>query len=87
MSQEFDPNHKEEPIKPDYTLPIARSGEQQFGAIVRNRSGMDAGELDYGARDITHLHPSEQQDAVNAAYCLYQSFCNQTGLSWKPVGS
>lgn len=41
--KEREPEHK-----PDYTLPIARSGEQQFACVLRNRSGQDSGEIDNG---------------------------------------
>lgn len=69
----------EEKQLPDYTLPIARNGEQQFAAIVRNRSGIDAGEIDMGVRDVTHLCDAEQQEIVNTAYVIYETLCEQTG--------
>lgn len=73
---------KQEPEhKLDYTLPIAREGEEQFGCILRNRSGMDAGNIDFGLRDCTHLHPSEQQDIVDMCYAMYESACSQLGLT------
>ena len=64
---------------PDYTHPIARTGEQQFAAVVRQRSGMDAGLIDSGTRDITHLSEADQQDAVNSAYAIYETWVRQTG--------
>lgn len=69
--------------RPDYTLPIARTGEQQFGCIMRQRSGMDAGCIDMGARRIDHLSEGDQQDAVDSAYSLYETFCSQTGMRAK----
>lgn len=81
MSSDTYSNGAPEPkARPDYTLPIARTGEQQFAAIVRNRSGESAGEIDMGVRDVTFLHPSEQQDVVNTAYAIYDNLCRQTGL-------
>jgi uncharacterized protein (DUF2336 family) len=67
------------PAMPDYTLPIARTGEQQFAAIIRQRSGFDAGIIDMAVRDITHLSILDQQDAVEAAYAIYETLRNQTG--------
>jgi hypothetical protein len=76
----MDPNANNPlPVRSDFTQPIARSGEQQFGAIVRNRSGIDAGSVDFSARMIGELCEGDQQDCVEMAYCLYESFCNQTG--------
>lgn len=76
-----DGSKHQEAVRPDFTLPIARSGEQQFAAIVRNRSGMDAGELDFGVRSFSEfLHPSERQKMSNTAYALYESVCEQTGV-------
>lgn len=61
-----------------YMTPIARSGEQQFACILRNRSGFDAGCIDFGLRDCTILSEAEQQDVVDVAYALYQAICSQT---------
>lgn len=66
-----------------YDLPIARQGEQQFACILRNRSGCSAGEIDFGARFIDELSPSEQQDAIEAAYSVYLKWCRETGLTSK----
>lgn len=54
---------KDAELKEDLTLPIARSGEQQFACIMRNRSGMDAGEIDMGVRvfSIAKLCDGEKQ--------------------------
>lgn len=68
---------------PDYTLPIARPGEQQFACIMRNRSGFDAGEIDFGLRDLAYLSPGEQRDITETAYALYRIVCKQTGLKSK----
>ena len=63
----------------DYTTPIARKGEQQFACILRQRSGVSAGEIDFGLRDCTILGEAEQQDVCDVAFALYQSICRQTG--------
>ena len=63
----------------NYTYPIARAGEEQFACIVRNRSGIDAGRIDFGARFIRHLSESEQQDAIESVYSVYQKWCSETG--------
>lgn len=72
--------------RPDYTTPIARTGEQQFAAIVRNRSGMDAGCIDFGLRDLSYW-PEEAQDFCDIAYALYQAICYQTQLRAKNDGA
>ena len=64
----------------DYTLPIARKGEQQFACILRNRSGTSSGEIDFGMRFIDHLCKGEQQDAIESAYSVYLNWCYRTGL-------
>lgn len=63
----------------DYTQPIARSGEAQYACVMRERSGISAGEIDFGLRDLTHMGDGGQ-DAVNTIYALYQAACRQTGL-------
>ena len=70
---------KPEPPKPDYTSPIARTGEQQFACVLRNRSGVSSGDIDFGARFIDSLCPGDQQDAIEAAYSIYQKWCAETG--------
>lgn len=65
----------------DYKQPIARTGEDQFACIVRNRSGIDAGRIDMGARSIEHLSAYDQQDAVNSAYSVYEKWRDETGLT------
>ena len=76
----MDPNcGASQPPITDYTKPIAKEGEQQFAAIIRNRSGMDAGCIDMGIRDISHLSNRDKQEAVNSAYAVYEAFCRQTG--------
>lgn len=70
---------KSEPAKPDYTSPIARTGEQQFACVLRNRSGVSSGDIDFGARFIDSLCPGDQQDAIEAAYSIYQKWCAETG--------
>lgn len=63
----------------DYTQPIARTGEQQYACIMRERSGIDAGNIDYGLRDLTHMGDGGQT-AVNVIFSLYEAACDQTGL-------
>lgn len=41
---------------------------------------MDAGNIDMAARDITHLSDIDKKDAVEAAYAIYETYRNQTGL-------
>jgi hypothetical protein len=65
--------------KPDYTLPIARTGEQQFAAIVRQRSGFDAGNIDMAVRDVSHMSDADQQEVVDSAYAIYETVRGQTG--------
>lgn len=60
-----------------FDRPIAREGEQQFACILRNRSGIDAGEIDFGLRDCTSLPDGEQQDVVDIAFALYSAACRQ----------
>jgi hypothetical protein len=67
-----------EPVRIDYMTPIARSGEQQFACILRNRSGFDAGNIDFGLRHLGDLPASEQQDVCDIAYALYRAVCDQT---------
>ena len=52
--------------------PIARDGEQQFGVICRQRSGMESGTISPIARVfvIEGLCDGDQQDACTAALVL-----------------
>lgn len=61
--------------------PIAKTGEQIFASIIRNRSGMDSGCIDYGCRTaaIVGLCDGEKQDITNTAFALYQSVCRASG--------
>jgi len=63
----------------DYSLPIARTGEAQFACIVRNRSGIDAGLIDFGMRSIDHLCDADQQAAINSVFAVYEEWCRNTG--------
>lgn len=63
----------------DYTIPIARTGEQQFACVLRNRSGIDAGSIDMGARFIDELCDGDQQAAVDSAFAIYEKWCRETG--------
>lgn len=73
------PGTIEPAYRPDYTLPIARAGEQQFACIMRERSGESAGCIDMGVRDSTILCDAEQQEIVDTAFAVYECFCDQTG--------
>ena len=61
----------------DYRRPIARANEPQYAAIIRNRSGMDSGKLDFALRDCTILPEQEQQEVVDTAFMLYEAMCRQ----------
>ena len=67
-------------VRTDYTTPIARAGEQQFACILRNRSGIDSGRIDFGARFIDELCETDQRDAVNMAYAVYAKWRDETGF-------
>lgn len=75
---EIEPTKNENHMK-GYLDPIARSGEQQFACILRNRSGESAGEIDFGARFIDLLSEREQQAAIESAYSVYLKWCTETG--------
>jgi len=64
----------------DLTSPIARSGEPTYASIIRNRSGMDAGEIDFGARvfHIEELSDYDKQSICDTAYALYETICRHT---------
>jgi len=68
----------------DYTTPIARTGEQQFAVILRNRSGISAGEIDFGARSINELPVPDQQMAIDCLLCVYHNWTEETGLKGAP---
>lgn len=81
MNLNHAPTQHQKPAKPldGYTSPIARTGEQQFACILRNRSGESAGEIDFGARFINELSDREQQAAIESAYSVYLKWCSETG--------
>lgn len=62
-----------------YTSPIARTGEQQFACILRNRSGESSGEIDFGARFINDLSEGDQQAAIESVYSVYLKWRSETG--------
>ena len=67
-------------IQPDYTAPIARAGEPQFGALLINRSGVGAGEVDFGYRSPPdNWTPEEKGDLATAALMLYEAIVRDTG--------
>jgi hypothetical protein len=61
--------------------PIARGGEPIYASIVRNRSGIDSGCIDYGCRVIAieELCDGDKQDIADTAYALYESVCRASG--------
>lgn len=60
---------------------IAREGEQEFAAIMRNRSGHDAGCIDYGVRVelVANLSAAEKKEIVRTSEALTENIkrlCN-----------
>jgi len=84
MNPNYKPAEKPEnnPME-GYIHPIARTREQQFACILRNRSGVSAGEIDFGARFITPLSDGDQQAAIEAVYSVYLKWCSETGKKSK----
>lgn len=74
MSNNTGTQHKPTPEKPDLTLPIARSGEQIYASIQRERSGVDAGVISPSVRvfAIDELGFDDQQSAVSAGLLLLE---------------
>lgn len=66
--------------KSDLAQPIARRGESQYVCILRNRSGINAGNIGFAIRTcaIEELADGEKQDIVNAAFAVYESICDTT---------
>ncbi len=64
----------------DPTKPIARGGEPIYASIIRNQSGVDSGNIDFGARvfAIEKLSDTDQQDICDIAYALYLTICRYT---------
>lgn len=54
--------------------PIPREGEQQFASIHRNRSGENAGGIDYGIRvaDIDNLSPAEKDELLRTSAAMHE---------------
>lgn len=54
---------------------IAREGEQEFASIHRNRSGFDAGCIDYGVRvqAIENLSTAERAELLATARAMLAS--------------
>lgn len=64
------------------TSRIARDGETEFAAIVRNRSGVDSGEIDFGLKHgeiIDSLSDHDKQSLVDTAYALARACEEATG--------
>jgi len=61
--------------------PIARKGEPIYASIVRNRSGIDSGCIDYGCRvfEIEKMCDGDKQDIADTAFALYESVCRYSG--------
>lgn len=53
-------------------MSIAREGETEYASIHRNRSGQDAGNLDYGiaVEAVEKLSEVEKRELVAVAYLL-----------------
>lgn len=85
MSQDIDEKKIRERAlkKPDYTSPIARTGEQQFVCILRNRSGESAGEIDFGARLIDDLCEADKISILDCLIAIYCKYVDETGLRSK----
>lgn len=66
--------------------PVARSGETEFAAIIRNRSGMDAGEIDFSIKSarVDELSEAEKKDICFIAERLHQTICSMTGYTTPP---
>lgn len=75
----MDANATATPSRTDWTSPLARTGESQYAVIVRNRSGIDAGCIDFTARMIDELGDGDKQDAVSSAFSLYTTWRDSTG--------
>lgn len=54
---------------------IAREGEPEFAAIMRERSGQDAGRISYGIRvaAIEDLSPAEKTELLGTAEAMLSS--------------
>lgn len=81
-------DHPIEPAKPETPTRerresrIARTGETEFAAIVRNRSGQDAGEIDFGLKHgpvLDSLSDYDKQQLVQTAYSLAEAIEAATG--------
>lgn len=64
------------------TSRCARTGETEFAAIVRNRSGQDAGEIDFDLKHglvIDELSDTDKQSLVDTAFALAMACETATG--------
>lgn len=61
----------------DYTKRIAREGEQEFATIIRNRSGISSGEIDFGARSIDELCDYDKMRVVDCCLLLYEKYSHE----------
>ena len=66
----------------DLAKPIARPGESIYASIVRNRSGIDAGKIDFGVRvlEIEKLCDADKIEIRNIARALYQTICDHAEI-------
>ena len=70
----------------DFTRPIARIGEPVFASIIRNRSGIDAGEIDYVYRSPKEIFcDQDKEDIATAALMLYESISRDMGKNGSPA--
>ncbi|CAN5426674.1 hypothetical protein BH11ARM1_BH11ARM1_14270 [soil metagenome] len=63
-------------------LSYIRTGETEFAAIVRNRSGQDAGSIDFGLKSgdvIDALCDRDKQELVDTAFSLFLAIESATG--------
>ena len=69
----------------DFTQPIARHGEPIFASIIRNRSGIDAGEIDYAYRSPKKIFcDQDKEDIATTALLLYESISRDMGENGSP---
>ena len=78
MGQRIDPLKPEDieivpPTKP--LRHLAREGETEFAVICRQRSGFDAGSIDFAFPHATakDLCPAEQRELIDTVYALARS--------------
>lgn len=82
-NSDYRPGDDGEPVKRSTPLkPIAREGETEFASIHRNRSGHDAGCIDFGIRVslIEDLSPAEKGELARTSQAMndaIQRYCGK----------